>query len=629
MREELTQPETRPETQPEIQAPTRTTVDGVPTFALEVPGPLRAMLIFRVGAADETLPIRGITHLVEHLAMFPIMQGSPARDRVNATVEPMRTRFMTTGTPEEVAEFLESVTNNLNQLPFDRLENEKKVLRTEAANRRTGTLKSEWSWRYGTRGLGLIDWDEFGLRWLGQNEIQHWAGQWFTRDNAVLYLSGPIPDNLKLNLHPGTRKQLPQLQPLPYRTPAIYQQGDRWVLLSMLGERSTGLFLGARVLDARLRERLRNQESLSYEVHANYQRLDAHIAEISAFTDSLAQNARAAADAMAAEAQSLVANGAKEEELDAVRAERRRMREHPEAGFGMLEQAAVDELEGLEPRSLAELDAEVDAATAQTVAEAMAKAFQTAFLAVPAEVPMTTPGFTPIPAGSGSTYKALKVVAMPGAGHSDVIDYNGEGISLTMPNRTVIGIRWQDVAVALWWTEGKRTLIGEDGSGIRLDPAKWRDVQPLLDAIRHYVPADRWIPMDEPGSMPRQEGPVCSICESAPAIEVTLQNPRSLFLFYKRTVHGIMCRDCGIAKFREVQRKVLAVGWWSVPGLILTPIALVRNIMVWNRFRNLAPPIRTSGINPLHKGSSVLLHPSMLIPFALAAALIWLIGPWH
>jgi hypothetical protein len=34
------------------------------------PGPLSAGLVFRVGQADETLAWSGITHMVEHLALF-------------------------------------------------------------------------------------------------------------------------------------------------------------------------------------------------------------------------------------------------------------------------------------------------------------------------------------------------------------------------------------------------------------------------------------------------------------------------------------------------------------------------------------------------------------------------------
>src|SRR5439155_980562 len=127
------QPNQAESTAPGRLIPYRVVVDGVPVFWLEVPAPLRAMLVFRVGQVDETLPTHGITHLVEHLAMYPLMQNLEAANRINARVEPFRTRFMASGTPEEIATFLADVTTSLTNLPLDRLENEKKVLRRVTA----------------------------------------------------------------------------------------------------------------------------------------------------------------------------------------------------------------------------------------------------------------------------------------------------------------------------------------------------------------------------------------------------------------------------------------------------------------------------------------------------------------
>jgi len=585
------------------------------------------MLIFRVGAVDETLPTHGITHLVEHLAMFPLMQSLDAVNRLNATVEPLRTRFMATGTPQEVASFLSDVTANLTALPLERVESEKRVLRTEAANRTTGSVKSAWSWRFGAVGPGLIDYEEYGLRWLTADHVAHWAQSWFTAGNAVLWLSGGLPENLKLNLKPGVRKPVPALKPLGFTTPAIYQQGDRWVLLSMLSARTTAINLGTRVLDTRLRDRIRHQASIAYEVHANYQRLDLNTAEITAFADSLLPNARDAAQALADVARGLAASGPSVDEIAAVRAERRRAKEHPDSGLGLLEQHAIEELEGLERKSFAELDAEAEALTPAEVAKAFQEALPTSVLAIPKEIPMTISGFTPIPLGSGERVRGVQVSPMPGSGHSDVIDFSDQGISITLPNRTTIGMRWSDVVVAPWWSDGRRSLINTEGAGIHIVPAKWQFVQPLLEAIRQRVPQERWIPMDEPDAVPRVAGPICAICQASPAIEVTFQDPRSAFMIWFRKVHGVLCRDCGIAKFREVQRRVLVRGWWSIPGVLVTPVALARNTTIYLRFRRLPVPIRSSGINPLPKGRSVWLYPGMLIPAAIVLFLVYVFWP--
>ena len=53
-----------------------TTTDGVYTLFLEHDTPeTRAGLVFRVGQADESLAVRGLTHLVQHLALHEVSGG--------------------------------------------------------------------------------------------------------------------------------------------------------------------------------------------------------------------------------------------------------------------------------------------------------------------------------------------------------------------------------------------------------------------------------------------------------------------------------------------------------------------------------------------------------------------------
>src|SRR5688572_14080406 len=85
----------------------RTDIDGVPTFWLNAPGPLRAMLLFRVGQADEILPEAGISHLVEHLAFSTLDDLDHAH---NGFVDHDRTAFWAAGEPDEVVAFLNGIT---------------------------------------------------------------------------------------------------------------------------------------------------------------------------------------------------------------------------------------------------------------------------------------------------------------------------------------------------------------------------------------------------------------------------------------------------------------------------------------------------------------------------------------
>lgn len=69
---------------------TQARVDGnVPAFWTESGDEMTAGLVFRVGMADEQLARRGITHLIEHLALYPL--GPSARMHYNGQVDAVTT----------------------------------------------------------------------------------------------------------------------------------------------------------------------------------------------------------------------------------------------------------------------------------------------------------------------------------------------------------------------------------------------------------------------------------------------------------------------------------------------------------------------------------------------------------
>src|SRR5260370_38722242 len=95
--------------------------------------------------------------------------------------------------------------------------------------------------------------------------------------------------------------------------------------MSMLGPREMAMSVGSRILDARIRDRLRIQQSLAYEAHARYDRLGVRVAEVTAFADSLGHNAREAAEAMVAVTRALADDGPQLGELPAACSERSRL----------------------------------------------------------------------------------------------------------------------------------------------------------------------------------------------------------------------------------------------------------------------------------------------------------------
>jgi hypothetical protein len=119
--------------------------------------------MFRVGRFDETLPNGGITHLVEHLTFASMPRPSY---QFNAEVNGRFTAFyVDSANGLDVADFVAAVCHGLTANHESRLEQEKRILRTEALSRGgAGALGRCLTERYGATGPGLLGYEEYGLR---------------------------------------------------------------------------------------------------------------------------------------------------------------------------------------------------------------------------------------------------------------------------------------------------------------------------------------------------------------------------------------------------------------------------------------------------------------------------------
>jgi zinc protease len=125
-------------------------VDGLSTYWVADGGPFRAVLVFRVGQADETLPTRGICHLVEHLAIEP----QPRLYAHNGWCSIDATGFWAEGDREEVLGYLSGVARRLHPLPRDRMVAERQILATEGSQRGGSIVTTLLSCRWGARTYG-------------------------------------------------------------------------------------------------------------------------------------------------------------------------------------------------------------------------------------------------------------------------------------------------------------------------------------------------------------------------------------------------------------------------------------------------------------------------------------------
>ena len=351
-------------------SPRRTVLDGVPTYYAAIDGPFTATLAFRVGRADETLLRSGLTHLIEHLAM-PIEDAHALE--ANATVEPSLTVFYATGPRETVLEFIEGVAESLGSLPLDRVETELRILKTEAWGRDRGPLGLAFQLRFGTRGYGQLGHDEYGLNTVGRDDVLAWSGEWFTRENAVLWMSGKPPRTMRLALPSGARRPPPEPAPIPYLPfPCVYEDRSAdYVALICLAERSTELTVATGIGHRRLRRQLRYESGLSYSVDFLYEPLTAATAHISFVADLLEAHAETARDLLVETLTELAREGPTREELDRETEETRRVLADPYSALGMTSFAALNELFGRPQVSPHELLRRHESTTPESAAAAL------------------------------------------------------------------------------------------------------------------------------------------------------------------------------------------------------------------------------------------------------------------
>ncbi len=265
-------------TPPEIS---RSKLDGLPVFSIDGPRPFTAHLVFRVGIYDEPLRHRGITHLIEHLALQPVKD---AEVTFNGSVAPHLTMFTAQGHPDAVGWFLRLVCQSIHDLPFDRLEVEADVLRQEHALRQFSYFNTIlWAY-FGARGPGVASYGEFGMQWLQPEEIREWASRYFTRQNAALLIVGNVPDSFGLDLPEGERMsyQAPdRLIPPPESATLLDTQatGVTWGTLMRHEKRSPepAFYMGLETLARRLQDRLRHDLGRTYSVSFDWHRIDANL----------------------------------------------------------------------------------------------------------------------------------------------------------------------------------------------------------------------------------------------------------------------------------------------------------------------------------------------------------------
>lgn len=443
--------------------------------------------MLRVGAADEPLPLRGVGHMLEHLSLHGI--GRPG-EHTHGAVDTTTMHLHTSGEPAEVAAFLGQVTRRLVDPPVDRLEDEKGVLRAEAARRAPWAFGELAVWRWGVRGHGAEGTREWGVPLLDADALRAWSARFVSRQNAVLWFSGPPPAGLEFHLPEGTHVPAPPARhTLLPALPAYFRTQAELVALSAVVPRSTAANAAAAILNDRLVDDLRTARAAAYSPEVGYRPVDAETGLVLVLSDVVAGRTAEVLPTVVETLTRLAQDGPRPEELAA---HRERVRRAWSAGpvETWLGSTVWNLVQGAEPRTPEQLLAELDALTPDTLREAAQQALATALVQVP-------PG-TPVPPGWSAAPVSL-ARPVPGTGHEHrTLDarlvVTDEGVTLH-EKELELTVRYADLAGVVVWPDGGRVLIGNDSVHLTVEPTLWRSGPAMVRAIDAATPAQARIPL--------------------------------------------------------------------------------------------------------------------------------------
>jgi hypothetical protein len=606
----------------------RDEVGGVPVFWTQIDGPLTVALTFRVGWVDETLATRGITHIVEHLAMAEL--GQPEY-QCNAFVDLNRVTFYASGSEDQVGEFVSRLTTTLCRLPIARLDTERRVLRSEEASRDYGSLASHLSLRYGVRGYGLGDYPQFGIRRITANELLDWAARYFTRENAAIWLTGPPPNPLSVSLPPGQARTQPEFEALQLHLPCQVAQNATAVAVSMIAERSPEIALASRLMSYRVVRALRLDKGLAYAPGCDYRPLSRTTASVLLHSDALPDQASDVLAHLLGVIGELHREGPNSSEIEHDRVSQLAATHPRESALMELERACRRQLR-IDPEELEELGAANAASpvSAKSVQSAVQAAWSTAIVTRP-QSSNAVPDMPSYPAWSShkipgtSLRRRLQLRSGPPAGTS--LSWSSAGGGYLFPQGTTVAARFADVEAVLRWNWGLVVAVARDGFSVRINPWEWVGSNAALQELIAKVPAERFIPMDEPNGLADDTRSSCQVCRGRPTAEVTLM-PASI---RGLPINGPMCHDCGLALARRNTDRYLAAAGGSMftPLLIFAPLFLFfafRNSRSMIKLSRLGPAVREPNIEYWPAGKVVFHRPGVWI--LLTAITLYVVTAW-
>jgi len=459
-------------------------IDGVPVVWAESRLPFLCGLVARVGRVDETLLTSGAAHVLEHVVLsteWPV-------DEFNASVTPYLTHYWFSGDRDEALERLSATVGAMADVPVDRLERERGILRTEAHGRGVSQASLHASLRYGPTGFGLVAYDEYGLSRLGRAELRAWAARYYARGNVALYMTAAPPDGLDIPLPPGPVVAAPEPRPIPYlEYPSSFDRGpDGGVGISFVVERGDAQVISTEIAEARLRQWLRHRAGVTYGVVAQYEPLTRDLAHVLLVADCLPEHAALVRNVLIAVVDDLASGGPTHDELAHAVAATERWAREPTSIFDHLLYNCGWLLSGRAPETVEERLQGRASVTAEDVAAAAATWMASALVVAPQGTSPLGGRFRPYPVQGRPPRRGDKTYrpAKRERGSNEARLHVGATSVSRVTDEFVSTVAYDDVALALSWPDGTIALWSTDGFYVVVDPAEWKNGAAAADAVR-------------------------------------------------------------------------------------------------------------------------------------------------
>lgn len=470
-------------------------VDGVRTLFLPEgsPGPLNVALVFGVGRCDESLINSGITHVVEHLVLQSI---GPTPYIWNGEVRPTSTRFLAVGSTDEVVGFLHHLCRSIEELPTDRLEHELQILEVEGRQHGSNRVGEDLSVRFGPRGAGLMGWPDLGRKNASAVSVLDWARRWFTAENAVLTISGPIPPALSL-------KGLPSGQPPERSAPPDAQVAERvlvtgktnLVSVSMISNQEFGVAPAMVIAIERGVQSLRLQEGISYSIAGGQTRIGGGASLQQLFADTAEGAASKVFSGLVNIIENLSRTGPTDEELHRYRSMYQQMKDHPQAVLENLDSDAERMLLGLPAISEDELRTRLEALTSSSIAEEIS-ALKPSLLGIgPEELAESQDGWVQHKVWTEESIQGHSYLPIGGR-EKGTLTLGSDGVTWALDENHRVTVLWSEAVAVLTWDDGARKVIGPSGASVLIVPWCWQSATDTSLLVDVAVPADRRVRID-------------------------------------------------------------------------------------------------------------------------------------